>query len=62
MTIGDFYYRKRGNYAAAKVFYNEAITSYPESDVAKRAKQKLAEVEASASGTSQGKKKRFFFF
>lgn len=62
MTIGDFYYRKRQNYTAAKVFYNEAITSYPESDVAARAKEKLAEVEASASGKSPARKKRFFFF
>lgn len=66
MTIGNFYFEKRRNYAAARVFYNEAITSYPESDVAARAKQKLAEVEAKASGqTIPGtpkKKKRFFFF
>jgi outer membrane protein assembly factor BamD len=68
MTIGNFYLDKRSNYAAARVFYNEAITTYPESDVAVRAKQKLVEVEAKASGkpldpsASPKKKKRFFFF
>jgi outer membrane protein assembly factor BamD len=50
MRIGDFYFYKRDNFTAAKVFYNEAITAYPESAVANRAKQKLAEVETKASG------------
>jgi hypothetical protein len=34
IKIGDFYFYKRNNYTAAKVFYNEAITSYPESTIA----------------------------
>jgi len=50
MKIGDFYFYKRNNFTAAKVFYNEAITAYPESDIAKRAKFRLADVEAKASG------------
>ena len=29
--IGDFYFYKRLNFTAAKVFYNEAITAYPDS-------------------------------
>ncbi len=69
ITIGDFYFKKRRNYTAARVFYNEAITSYPDSPVAAKAKQKLAEVEARASNkplppgeTAPKKKKRFFFF
>lgn len=68
ITIGDFYFKKRGNYTAARVFYNEAITSYPDSPVAAKARAKLAEVEAKASGKSAPgqpapkKKKRFFFF
>lgn len=68
MKIGDFYFYKRDNYTAAKVFYNEAITSYPDSEVAKRAKLRLAEVEAKASGKpapasgDQPKKKRFWLF
>jgi outer membrane protein assembly factor BamD len=51
------------------VFYNEAITSYPDSAVAGRAREKLAEVEAKASNhplppgeKAPKKKKRFFFF
>lgn len=68
MKIADFYFYKRSNYTAARVFYNEAITAYPDSPVARRAKQKLAEVEAKAAGkpapadSTPAKKKRFFFF
>jgi outer membrane protein assembly factor BamD len=69
MKIADFYFYKRSNYTAAKVFYNEAITAYPDSPVAVRAKQKLAEVEARATRNPQKpgqpapkKKKHFFFF
>ncbi len=69
MKIGDFYFYKRSNYTAARVFYNEAITAYPDSPVAKRAKQKLAEVEAKSAGkpapvdtTAPAKKKRFWLF
>jgi outer membrane protein assembly factor BamD len=72
MKIGDFYFYKRDNYTAAKVFYNEAITSYPESPIAARAKLRLADVEAKASGKkvapegkAEGdtpKKKRFWLF
>ena len=71
MKIGDFYFYKRDNYLAARVFYNEAITSYPDSDVAKRAKTQLAKVEAKALGKPQPaaqpgeaphKKKHFWLF
>lgn len=66
INLGDFYFYKRNNYTAARVFYNEAITSYPDSPVAARAKEKLAEVEAKASvrpgGPAPARKKRFFFF
>jgi outer membrane protein assembly factor BamD len=73
MKIGDFYFYKRNNFTAARVFYNEAITSYPDSSVAKRAKLRLADVEAKASGKaiapegkapgdSDQKKKRFWLF
>lgn len=69
IVLGDYYFDKRGNYVAARVFYNEAITSYPESPVAARAQQKLAEVEAKATNRplapgekAPRKKKRFFFF
>ena len=36
MKMGDWYFYKRSNFTAARVFYNEAITSYPDSSVAKR--------------------------
>lgn len=67
INIGDFYFHKRNNLTAARVFYNEAITSYPDSPVAARARQKLAEVEEKARPLAPGekapkKKKRFFFF
>lgn len=73
MKMADFYFYKRNNFTAARVFYNEAITTYPESAIAKRAKLRLADVEAKAAGKpvpAQGKgegdapakKKRFLFF
>lgn len=69
INLGDFYFHKRDNYTAARVFYNEAITSYPDSEVAGRARAKLAEVEAKAAELkpvpgqpAPKKKKRFFFF
>lgn len=72
MKIADFYFYKRDNYKAARVFYNEAITAYPESEVANRAKLRLADVEAKAAGKpapaegkapgDQPKKKRFWLF
>lgn len=74
MKMADFYFLKRDNYTAAKVFYNEAITVYPDSPVAARAKARLAQVEAAAAGAKPDtteptdgaapakKKKRFFFF
>ena len=68
IKIGDFYFYKRDNYTAARVFYNEAITSYPDSPVARTAKQRLAAVDAKASGTlapaetTPAKKKHFLFF
>lgn len=66
MKMGDFYFYKRDNYTAARVFYNEAITAYPDSEVARRAKQRLTQVEAKAAGkpapNEPGKKKRFWFF
>ena len=70
IKIADFYFYKRDNYTAARVFYNEAITSYPDSPVAETAKKRLAEVEV-AMARAQGKtvpdaapakKKRFWLF
>jgi outer membrane protein assembly factor BamD len=70
ITMGDFYFYKRDNYTAAKVFYNEAITVYPDSPVAEKARKRLTEVEAKLSNAqpsatkspAEKKKKRFFFF
>jgi outer membrane protein assembly factor BamD len=72
MRMADFYFYKRSNFKAARVFYNEAITAYPESAIAQRAKTRLAEVEAKATdqppppGTPgeapPKRKKRFFLF
>jgi len=60
MKMADFYFYKRSNFVAARVFYNEAITSYPDSDVANLAKKRLTEVEAAAEkakkSPSSGKK------
>jgi len=46
ITMADYYFKYRHNYKAAKVFYNEAITVFPDSDVAKLAREKLAIVDA----------------
>ena len=72
IRMADFYFYKRSNYKAARVFYNEAITAYPESAIAERAKARLAEVEAKATNQpvpaaapgqpAPAKKKRFLFF
>ena len=74
LKIGDFYLFKRRNYKAARVFYNEAITAYPDSAIAARAKTRLTEVEAGAAGKAAqpaagvttadqpAKKKRFWLF
>ncbi|MSU64934.1 MAG: outer membrane protein assembly factor BamD [Opitutus sp.] len=73
MKMGDFYFYKRSNYKAARVFYNAAITAYPDSNIAIRARTRLNEVEAKAAGNPPPaadatapvpapKKKRFLFF
>ncbi len=63
--IGDYYFYKRLNYVAAKVFYNQAITSYPDSGPAGVAKRRLAELEAKVSKQQirpAPPKKRFWLF
>lgn len=74
VKIADFYFKKRDNYKAAKVFYNEAITVFPESDVAEQARKRLVEVTAAetkaeekakreaAKNQGRKKKKRFWLF
>ena len=49
IVIGDFYFKYRNNFHAARVFYNEAITLSPQSPSAEEARQKLARVELEAA-------------
>ncbi len=44
--MADFYYKKRRNYTAATVFYNEAITVAPNSQTALTARTRLEEIES----------------
>jgi outer membrane protein assembly factor BamD len=63
--IGDYYFYKRLNFVAAKVFYNEAITAYPDSSPARVAKKRLAELDAKVSRQQirpAPPKKRFWLF
>lgn len=71
IIMADYYAKYRKNFQAAKVFYNEAITTYPDSPVAERARGKLAVVEAKlnnqpppadAPASTEPKKKRFWLF
>lgn len=73
ITLADYYFKYRHNYQGAKVFYNEAITVYPDSDVAKQARAKLVLVEAKLEQQSKlppmkapppviKKKKKLWFF
>lgn len=72
VIMADYYAKYRKNYQAAKVFYNEAITTYPDSAIATRARNKLAIVEARMNNQPEpaalpepekaSKKKRFWLF
>ena len=65
VKTADFYFRRRSNFTAARVFYNEAITIYPDSPTATLARQRLAQVEAAAAKAAQAaaqKKKPFWYF
>ncbi len=65
MRIADFYFYKRSNFQAARVFYNEAITVYPDSAIAAKARDQLVKVEAAATAagtTGKAPKKRFLLF
>lgn len=74
MLMADYYYKHRRNYKAARVFYNEAITTYPDSPVAERARVMLADVDARLAGQNPPgvpdapkseqpkRKKRFWLF
>lgn len=71
MILADYYYKYRRNYKAARVFYNEAITTFPDSPVAQRARTMLADVDARLAGETSAdapapaqpaRKKRFGLF
>ncbi|WP_404422847.1 tetratricopeptide repeat protein [Nibricoccus sp. IMCC34717] len=73
VKMAEFYFKKRKNFKAAKVFYNEAITVFPESDVSDLARKRLEEVNAAeakaeakakaeAEANKGKKKKRFWLF
>ena len=44
IKMAEFYHYKRHNYVAAKIFYNEAITVYPNSPVARLARERLDKI------------------
>jgi outer membrane protein assembly factor BamD len=63
--IGDYFFYKRLNFVAAKVFYNEAITAYPDSAPARVAKKRLSDLDAKVNKLRIGPaapKKRFWLF
>lgn len=43
--LGDFYYSRRNNNDAARIFYNEAITYNPDSEAAKESEIMLARID-----------------
>lgn len=45
IELGNWYFRHRSNFTAARVFYNEAITAFPGSPVAAEARTLIAEVD-----------------
>jgi outer membrane protein assembly factor BamD len=72
IELADYYYKYRKNLKAAKVLYNEAITVYPDSAVAKEAREKLDVIDTKLGLIPQGnpaapkaepkKKKKFWLF
>ncbi|MFH1498681.1 MAG: outer membrane protein assembly factor BamD [Verrucomicrobiota bacterium] len=72
MQMAEFYDKYRSNHTAARVFYNEAITIFPDSPVAERARTRLARIDAILSGEAPAEpspakpappaKKRFWLF
>lgn len=45
LTLGDFYYKYRNNFEAARIYYNETITAAPNSYAAQEAMQRLELVD-----------------
>ncbi|MEZ5277549.1 MAG: tetratricopeptide repeat protein [Opitutaceae bacterium] len=51
--MAEFYYKKRRNYPAAKVFYNEAITVAPNSQTAATSRARLEELDSKEKALRQ---------
>lgn len=60
IKMADFYFYRRSNFVAARVFYNEAITAYPDSEVANLAKKRLAAVDAAAAKAKNSPQRKKF--
>jgi outer membrane protein assembly factor BamD len=60
IKIADFYFDKRSNYKAARVFFNEAITTYPDSPIAAHARARLEQVDAAEAAASGATPRRRF--
>lgn len=44
LAVGDFYYKRRNNIRAATEFYNEAVSVAPDSESAKTARSRIADI------------------
>lgn len=54
LNLGDFYYFYRSNNTAALTFYNEAITTAPDSDAAEVARARISDIEAGVKPATSG--------
>lgn len=57
IVLADYYFKYRRNYKGARVFYNEAITAFPNSAVAERARAQLDvidQIDADREARAQG--------
>jgi outer membrane protein assembly factor BamD len=54
LNLGDFFYFYRSNNTAALTFYNEAITTAPDSDSAMIARERIKDIEAGVKPATSG--------
>jgi outer membrane protein assembly factor BamD len=52
LNLGDFFYNYRSNNTGALAFYNETITIAPESEAAKEARARIADIKAGIKPTT----------
>ncbi len=68
LVLGDYYYKHQHNYKAARILYNETITISPDSDIGKKAYDRITNIDAHfniknpSAAEKPNKKKRFPFF